>query len=120
MELTALALAFLILVVSLVTLARARRLRRVLRAVIEKGGQPLLVYDDHRRLVFHSGGLIVFDRSALEAIRRLEVTPDLGKTIVEERVIDGNRYRARIERFEFAPDRHGTVVYLDYQGPTTA
>lgn len=99
-------------------LRRSRQIAHTQRVIIESFGRPLLFYDHRCRLLFHTSGLILFDAKAIKKLARPPVTPEIGKEVRGEMVIDYNRYRYRASRVEYRPELHGILVLLEYIGPS--
>lgn len=99
---------------------QARKTTRILRGIIESREEILLFYDEHNRLVFHSAGLVLFNKKSLRSIRKLEHRPLPDREIKGELEIDGNRYRSRSKLLQYKPGAEGTIVYLEYVGAATA
>ncbi|MCP4685324.1 MAG: hypothetical protein GY867_07730 [bacterium] len=102
------------------TYLRTQKTVRILRGIIESRQEILLFYDDRDRLVFHSAGLVLFDKTSARAIRKLEHRPLPDREVKGELVIDGNRYRSRSKLLQYKPETVGTIIYLEYVGPETA
>jgi hypothetical protein len=99
---------------------RQHHLITCLRAIIESFERPVLFYDRHDHLTFHSSGLIFFKKESLKAIAHLEERPAAGQTFSGEMIIDFNRYRYRSNSLEYKPGKVGTIVFLEYQGSVAA
>jgi len=99
---------------------RNHKLERVMRVLIETDDRALLFYDEHDRLVFHSSGLVLFDKKSLNQIRTLAKRPQINHDLTGEMSIDGNRYRYRSKLLEYQPGKAGTAVYLQYLKSETA
>lgn len=96
---------------------RNRRLLNIMRAVFGSYNKPILFYDDRDRLVFHTSGLILFDKSSLRRLRKLGQRPVADRELRGEIEIDNNLYRFSSSLLEFEPGRKGTIVSLEYQKP---
>ena len=94
---------------------RVTRIRRVLQTVVGSFDQPLLFYDDRDRLIFHTSGLILFDKESLRKIRRLHHRPPPDRELRGEMDIDNNRYRYRSRLLEYRPGSYGTIVLLEFK-----
>lgn len=104
-----------------VVIHRCRQRDRMLRALVESFQKPLLFYNEYGRLVFHSSGLVLFEKkSSLKAIKHPPAQPTKNQSQVGEMIIDHNRYRFLAKQFEYAPGKVGTLVHLEYQGAATA
>ncbi|MBU0983426.1 MAG: hypothetical protein KKA42_06120 [candidate division Zixibacteria bacterium] len=99
---------------------RHRRLIKILHAIIESQDQALLFYDERGRIVYHSAGLVVFDRRSLNKLSRLERPPMLGQDLKGELEIDSNVYRYTSKLLEYKPNCPGVLILLDYVGPNSA
>jgi len=99
---------------------RTKKITRILRGIIESRHEILLFYDERGRLVFHSAGLVLFNKGSLRTIRKLEHRPLPDRELKGELVIDGNRYRSRSKLLQYKPGAEGTIIYLEYVGPATA
>ncbi|HUV29928.1 MAG TPA: hypothetical protein VMY05_02380 [Acidobacteriota bacterium] len=97
---------------------RTRGQLRLLKSVLGSFDQPLLFYDEHDRLAFHTSGLVLFDRQALRKIRRLSRRPQPDRELQGEIEIDHNTYRYQSRLLEYRPGRYGTIVLLEYHRPT--
>jgi hypothetical protein len=91
-----------------------------LRAIISSFQSPLLFYDRHDRLAFYSPGLIIFKKESIRSIRRLGTRPAPGQTLLGHLELDFNQYRTRSKLLEYKPGQLGTVVFLEYVGPSPA
>lgn len=94
---------------------KSRRLTRILEALLASLEQPLLFYDKEDKLIYHTTGLIIFDRQGTESIRKLGKRPQPGKELKGEIEIDGNTYRFRSNLIEYRPESFGTLVLLEYR-----
>ena len=93
-----------------------RRLMMIFRALAEVENQPMLIYDEHGRLIYQSAGLVVFDPKALAQFRNRSEAPIRGQEVQGELTIDGNRYRYRTRQCEYRAGAVVTVMCLSYQG----
>lgn len=92
----------------------------MLLAVLQSFDKPLLFYNEAGRLVFHSSGLVLFDRKSLAGISHPPATPTRTQQVIGEIIIDFNRYRFTAKLLEYIPGRFGTLILLDYQGSISA
>jgi len=92
-----------------------RRLTRILEALLASLEKPLLFYDKEDKLIYHTTGLIIFDKQGTESIRKLGKRPQPGKELKGEIEIDGNTYRFRSNLIEYSPESFGTLVLLEYR-----
>ena len=104
----------------ILTYNRTQKITRILHGIIESRDEILLFYDERDRLVFHSAGLVLFNKGSARAIRKLERKPLPDREIRGELAIDGNRYRSRSKLLQYKPGTVGTIVYLEYVGPESA
>jgi hypothetical protein len=91
-----------------------------LRSIISSFQSPLLFYDRHDRLRFYSPGLIIFKKESIRSIRLLATRPAPGQTLLGQLELDFNLYRTRSKLLEYKPGQVGTVVFLEYTGPSPA
>jgi len=108
------------LLLAIITYIRTQRITRILRAIIESRQEILLFYDERDRLVFHSAGLVLFNKASARTIRKLEHRPLPDRELKGELVIDGNHYRSRSKLLQYKPGTVGTIIFLEYVGPVTA
>ena len=94
---------------------KSRRLTRILETLLASLEKPLLFYDEYDRLIYHTTGLIIFDKQGTENIRKLGQRPPPGTELRGEIEIDGNTYRFRSNLIEYKPESFGTLVLLEYR-----
>ena len=99
---------------------KSRRLTRILETLLASLEKPLLFYDEYDRLIYHTIGLIIFDKQGTESIRKLGQRPAPGKELRGEIEIDGNTYRFRSNLIEYRPESFGTLILLEYRNGGTA
>jgi hypothetical protein len=99
---------------------KSRRLTRILEALLASLEKPFLFYDREDKLIYHTTGLIIFDKQGTESIRKLGKRPQPGQELKGEIEIDGNTYRFRSNLIEYRPESFGTLILLEYRNGRVA
>jgi hypothetical protein len=99
---------------------KSRRLTRILEALLASLEKPFLFYDREDKLIYHTIGLIIFDKQGTESIRKLGKRPQPGQELKGEIEIDGNTYRFRSNLIEYRPESFGTLILLEYRNGRVA
>jgi hypothetical protein len=108
------------LLLAIIVHFRSKKTGRILRSIIESRQEILLFYDEDDNLVFHSAGLVLFNKGSLKEIRKLEHRPLPDREVKGELTLDGNRYRTVSKLLQYKPGAVGTIVYLEYLGSENA